>query len=94
MILEKKLRKRKTRESVLSLLRQLELLGQHRFFALLVLVRGPGFREGDTARSLLRQQFPHPFPRRDQKQEYDESLETVQQIRRYPKTRNNARGSP
>lgn len=67
----------------LSLLRQLELLGKHHF-ALLVLVRGPGFWESDTARSLLRQQLPHSFPRCDQKQEYDKSLETIQQVRRYP----------
>lgn len=67
----------------LSLLGQLEFLGQHSL-AFLVLVSRPGFREGDTARSLLRQQFPHSFPRHDQKQEYDESLKAVQQVRRYP----------
>lgn len=83
MVLEKKLREKKKRESMLSLLRQLELLGKHRF-ALLVLVRDPGFWESDAARSLLRQQLSHSFPHRDQNQEYDESLETVQQIRQDP----------
>lgn len=68
---------------LLSLLRQLELFGKHRF-ALLVLVSGPGFREGDAARAFLCQQLPHSLPRRDQKQKYDEALETVYQIRRYP----------
>lgn len=76
-------KKRDVKNTALSLLRQLELLGKHRL-ALLVLVRGPGFREDDAARSFLRQQLPHSLPRRDQQHEYDEALKAVYQVRRYP----------